>query len=237
VSSQILSHESTRSCSAQLCTHINNINSNLDFISTLIGLGKLDITYNSLQCKDVITSRLLAILSSASPVDDKLFTDVVYAASLLSIKWTRLPKPLQQTILTTMAQCLDKLNAFTLTSILSSYANMNMKWSDLPPHMQSAVPHRLTSLQHEMSPQQSSKSLWALGTMGIDHRSLHSSFIDFHLDNVNSIKRSKMGNAMPASQTLTGIAKMSVDWDYCSPKTKTYIWEQFMVFNTAYYLF
>jgi hypothetical protein len=68
--------------------------------------------------------------------------------------------------------------------------------------------------------------VWALGSLGAPYESFPVGMLDFHVDNVGKIKRSKMGSAVPASQTLTGLAKTGVSWEKISTELKGNIWEQ-----------
>ena len=67
-----------------------------------------------------------------------------------------------------------------------------------------------------MSPQQSSKVLWALGTLGarLGSQSEHigKDVLLFHLSSVASQKRSQTGRGVSSSQALIGVAKLGAPW-------------------------
>jgi hypothetical protein len=161
-------------------------------------------------------------------MDEKCTSDTFYALGLLGAKWNKMSLPLKTSIATALSKHISKINAFSLSSTLWAFAKMGLKWNELPIELQRSIPTRLLNQNKDMSPQQSSKSLWALGTMGVSFRSLPEGFLDLLIDNVNKIKRSKMGFAVPASQTLTGVAKMGVSWSDASVRMKSSLWEQVM---------
>ena len=191
----------------------------------LVGFGRMGADWSSFKAKEKIYSRISKLLQH---MDEKSVSDTLYALGLLNARWSEFPRHLQDSILSALSKCIPKLNSFSISSILWSFAKLGFKWNDFPIELQKSLPARLASQHNYMSPQQSSKSVWALGTMGVHHRSLPLGFLDFHIENVNTIKRSQMGYAIPASQTLTGIAKTGIVWEEASVKMKASIWEQLM---------
>lgn len=218
-------HREGALCADAIGRHVDSF-SNFEIVNILIGLGKLNVDWDNIKSKDRVYARLTRAMAL---IDEKSFADIMYAMGMLNLRWNKVPKPLQTSIFSNLVKHISKLKAFSLTSILWSLAKFGTKWTDLPTELQQTIPTRLLSQQKEMSPQQSSKALWAMGSMGADHRALPHGFVEFHLENVNSIKRSKMGFAVPASQTLTGLAKLGLSWDDCSARVRASIWEQFMV--------
>jgi hypothetical protein len=64
-----------------------------------------------------------------------------------------------------------------------------------------------------------------LGSLGVTAASLPGKLIECHVINVGNIKKSQLGSAVPASQTLTGLAKMGLQWKDISPPTRTAMWD------------
>lgn len=82
----------------------------------------------------------------------------------------------------------------------------------------------MQSQSQSLSAQQSSKVIWALGSIGYTMNTIQlpsqlslsspSSylFIEELVMKVNEIKKSQIGNAITASQALTGISKLGLQW-------------------------
>jgi hypothetical protein len=183
-------------------------------------------------------------------MDSRSFGDIIWGLGSMNVQWNDLSPSLQQSLLTALTKHCDKLSAFALPSALWALAKMNLKWSQLSVEVRRSFPLRLEELASEMSPNQSSKAgdfsiqfninihryiyinvhghnlVWALGSLGAPYETFPVGMLDTHVDNVGKIKRSKMGSAVPASQTLTGLAKTGVSWDKISSELKGNIWEQ-----------
>jgi hypothetical protein len=63
-------------------------------------------------------------------------------------------------------------------------------------------------------------------SIGATHESYPDYLLEFHIINVGKIKKSQIGFAVSASQTLTGVAKTGINWDKISPTMKAALWEQ-----------
>jgi hypothetical protein len=74
-----------------------------------------------------------------------------------------------------------------------------------------------------------------LHTIGATHESYPDYLLEFHIINVGKIKKSQIGFAVSASQTLTGVAKTGINWDKISPTMKAALWEQ--LFRGMLYIF
>ena len=83
--------------------------------------------------------------------------------------------------------------------MLWSLGKMGMKWTQLPKDIANQILSRLSGMAPELSPQQSSKVLWALGATGapLAGRSSFDSefteFVEICLSNIGKIKKSKIG--------------------------------------------
>lgn len=84
------------------------------------------------------------------------------------------------------------------------------------------VIHCIQLQSQSLSAQQSSKVIWALGSIGYTMNTIQlplqlsssSSYLLLEelVMKVNEIKKSQIGNAITASQALTGIAKLGLQW-------------------------
>lgn len=85
---------------------------------------------------------------------------------------------------------------------------------------------KLNNYSFTMSPQQSSKTVWAIGSLGISYDALPESLLETCLENVSKIKKSQMSGAIPAGQILVGLAKTGLPWTKMSTSMKGNTWEQ-----------
>ena len=161
--------------------------------------------------------------------DEKMLGDIIWSIGAMEAKWFDLPLDLKESISFLFEKKWASLNSFSLSSALWSLAKMGFKWSYFPPNLRASIPQRLLDLGPKMSPQQSSKIIWALGIMGVRYDEINRNNHDlfrFHLSNVASIKPSKMGSAVSASQILTGAAKLGAKWVDFTPAIQTDILSQ-----------
>lgn len=210
-------------CSTQLSQVCEQLNS-YEMASTLLGLGRLGVDWEQVSGKDRVYARIARLLQH---MDDRCISDTLYAIGLLNFRWNKLPPILQASIMNAISKTVSRVNSFSLSSMTWSLAKIGIKWSELPEGLQQSLISKLKS-QKDLSPQQSSKILWSLGSLGFPNKHFPEGYLDQLLDNINKIKRSKMGFAISASQTLTGIAKTGLVWEDISAKSKNSIWEQFM---------
>ena len=196
-----------------------------DVASVLVGMARMDAAW-----KDVCRDRALsARISTTLPgMDDKGVGDVVWAVGSMGARWPDLLPALQGEILNALEREGKNLNAFALSSALWSMAKMGAKWSQFSTDLQHDYYRRIIDLGHTMSPQQSSKVLWALGTMGASHHAIPLRLYEQHISNVGKIKKSKMGSAVSASQTLTGVAKTGIMWDAVPAGVQPLMWDQML---------
>jgi hypothetical protein len=196
-----------------------------DVSSVLVGMARMDAAWNDV-CRD---RALSARISSTLPgMDEKGVGDVVWAVGSMGARWSDLLPALQAALLAALEREGENLNAFALSSALWSMAKMGAKWSQFSPNLQQVYYRRIIDLGHTMSPQQSSKVLWALGTMGASHHAIPARLYEQHIGNVGKIKKSKMGSAVSASQTLTGVAKTGIAWDAVPAGVRPTMWDQLL---------
>ena len=216
-------HREGNVCSSQFSQVCEQMNAH-ELANSLLGFGKLGVDWEQMKEKERIYARLARQLQY---MDDRSIADTLYAIGLLSFRWSKLPSVLQSSLMNAAMKSIHRANSFTLSNIVWSLAKIGVKWSELSISLQQLLLSKLKS-QKDTSPQQSSKILWSLGAMGFPCKQFPDGFLDQSLDNVNKIKRSKMGSAISASQTLTGIAKTGLTWHDVSAKSKSSIWEQLM---------
>lgn len=93
------------------------------------------------------------------------------------------------------------------------------------------VIHCIQLQSQSLSAQQSSKVIWALGSIGYTMNTIQlplqlssspSSYLLLEelVMKVNEIKKSQIGNAITASQALTGIAKLGLQWTLSSSSSQ-----------------
>lgn len=172
------------------------------------------------------TEFLNAVANLMNKMNEKSVGDVLWGLGSMGAAWRDLPSNLQDALLKAVSFHATSFSSYTLPSVLWSLSKMGVRWSYLSCDVQSAFLKRLELQVSSMSPQQSSKVIWSLGTLGAEHHSFPCGMLSAHLENVNKIKKSQMGTAIPASQTLTGIAKTGIHWHKLSSSIKSIIWEQ-----------
>ena len=197
--------------------------SSYDTVSLVVGMARMQAQWSDV-CRDIsLSSQVSYHLSS---MDDRAVGDVVWSIGSMGARWNELPKPLQFSILTSLEREGSKLNSFALSSTFWSMAKMGAKWSYFSSKLQLDFLRRAVELGPLMSPQQSSKLVWALGTMGANSEVFPEFLLESHVVNVGTIKKSQIGFAVSASQTLTGVAKTGVTWDKISPLMRSTLWDQ-----------
>ena len=194
-------------------------------VSTLfVSFAKMQAKFDNTIGKNTLFLNSLPRL--LSKMNERSVGDVIWGLGTMGATWDVLPKELQDTLLTTISIHSSTFSSYTLPSVLWSLSKMGVKWSLLPHDVREIFPVRLKVLASSMSPQQSSKAIWALGTLGASYQTFSLDTLSSHLENVARIKKSQMGSAVPASQTLTGIAKTGITWSKMSSSMKFNIWEQ-----------
>ncbi len=191
-----------------------------------VSLARLNVNWNNdlpAKFKLLIESQISALMGS---MDSKLVGDVVWSLGAMNANWLTMSDKTSNAIIRSLDDSIQYFSSYALSSALWALAKMGLKWPLLPANTRQNMPRRLLELEVDMSPQQSSKTIWALGTLGVNYNDISMELITKLLVNVGEIKRSKMGSAIPASQTLTGLAKLGIPWNQLSPSMKSEVWEQ-----------
>ena len=199
--------------------------SSYDSVSLIVGMARMQAQWSDV-CKDESFSYRIGHFLPT--MDDRAVGDTVWAVGSMGARWSELPKSFQYNILLALEREGSKLNSFALSSALWSMAKMGAKWSYFSKELQDNFIRRCMELGPLMSPQQSSKILWALGTMGSSSENYPENLLEFHVINVGKIKRSQVGSAVSASQTLTGVAKTGVNWEKISVAMRNSLLDQLM---------
>lgn len=202
-----------------------------DAANILVALARMNWTWDdlavSLSREPAFLTNLQRILQNPDLVEDQLVGDILYGIGALGARVDDLSTGLLQSLLAAFEKKAKRLNSYSLSSALWALAKIGVKRRDLSHSLQETIPSRLLHLCSEMSPQQSSKAVWALGTLGFEyHHDSQRVLLESFLSSIGSIKRSKMGSAVPASLTLVGMAKLGLSWHDMSPQIKEGIWEQ-----------
>lgn len=212
--------------------------SRYDFGLLINSLAKLDIPWNKISndAADEVESKIIEHIRF---MDSKSVGDLIWGLGTIGVSWFNLSYKSKQYIIEAVDNGIDSLSAYSLSSVLWALAKMGVKWDNFSPSLQSTIPIKLVKYHLEMSSQQSSKTLWALGTLGVSCDTImavpsvtsgggnnYNNVIELYLNNVSKIKRSKTGSAIPASQTLTGLAKLGLTWVKSSPAVKEGMWDQ-----------
>jgi hypothetical protein len=196
-----------------------------DAVSLVVGMARMQAQWGEI-CKDESLSyRLSNFLPS---MDDRSVGDTVWAIGSTGARWNELPKSLQYNIILALEREGLKLNSFALSSALWSMAKMGAKWSYFSKELRQNFIKRAMELGPLMSPQQSSKLVWAIGTMGSTFDEFPEFLLEYHVINVGKIKRSQVGFAVSASQTLTGVAKTGINWEKMSALMRSSLLDQLM---------
>jgi len=196
-----------------------------DIVSVIVGMARMQAQWSDV-CNDKAQSISYRLSTLMNDMDDRAVGDAVWALGSMGARFSDFPKPLQSNILQALEREGGKLNSYALSSALWALAKMGAKWYYFSGNLQERFLSRGLELGPLMSPQQSSKLIWALGTTGATHETYPDYLLEFHLVNVGKIKKSQIGFAVSASQTLTGLAKTGINWDKISPTMKAALWEQ-----------
>lgn len=200
-----------------------------DVANVLIAAARMNWDWEStLGCNDSPFFRQLNhLLQEPEAISDQNMGDIFWGLGTTGLNADELTHSMKISLLKAFEYKAGNFNGYSLSSALWSIAKMGIKWGDLSVTVRESLPQSLVRLSSEMSPQQSSKVLWALGTCGYKFENTgYLPLIESLLTNVGSIKRSKMGSAVSASQTLIGLAKSGLPWERMSPVVREGIWEQ-----------
>ena len=197
--------------------------SSYDTTSLVVGMAKIQAQWCDVCQDESLSTRLGYLLTT---MDDRAVGDIVWSLGSMGAKWNELPRHLQSALLSALEREGFKLNSFALSSSLWATAKMGVKWFYFSKTLQQDFLRRTSDLGPLMSPQQSSKLLWALGTMGANSEIFPADLLEYHVLNVGKIKKSQIGFAVSASQTLTGVAKTGIIWEKVSATMRTSLLDQ-----------
>ena len=213
--------------------------SSQDLAGVLVAAARMDwqwevaFTTTASTFTETAPSSISALLESVLPsCTDQHVSDIFWGLGSVNFRLRQhASASTQRALLKSFEDKAGRLTGYSLSSALWALAKMGAQWSDLSAQTRSMLPSRLLALSTQdgglgMSPQQSSKVIWSLGTCGMRFQPSLSPLLDFLVAQVGTIKRSQMGGAVPASQTLVGLAKMGVAWDLLSAVTKEGVLEQ-----------
>lgn len=205
-----------RESSLLLLKHVNRVLDELtasDLAAALVGLARCGGTSWERMMED--QGRWDSAITRALPLmDSRNVGDAVWSLGSVGTRWTKLSSSCRKVLITALlSKCKDRsMSSHSLASALWALAKMNAK---LPLGLSLSILDRLADVGADLSPQQSSKAIWALGTLGVGFRDIaaHTGLLTLLLLKVNSIKKSQTGFAVSASQTLTGLAKSGATWE------------------------
>ena len=195
-----------------------------DIVMIIVGFSRLQADYSKVfNGKTMFLNRLAAILNT---VDIKIAGDILWGLGNMGGRWNDYPQPLKDSIINSITKYSKGFNAYSLSSTVWALAKMGLRWFNLSREIRSQIMTSLCIYSTSFSPQQSSKTLWALGTLGASAEECPHGLLQNCLTNVNKIKKSQIGGGVSASQSLTGLAKLSISWNEVSAELKSSIWEQ-----------
>ena len=198
--------------------------------SIIIGFARMGISWQSLQTGlgpnyEHFVSKLATHINN---MDDKMSSDIIWGLGAMSADFGSLNPKLR----VSLGKSLDKiiasssLSPYSLSSTVWALAKMGCRFSDLSASFKTSFVNRLDSLSKDFSPQQSSKTIWAMGYLGLSKESIPLQTLVFHVVNVGRIKKSKMGGAVSASQMMTGLAKLGLSWNEMPQSMQTGLFDQ-----------
>ena len=203
---------------------INNVNEN-DLSALLVAMSKFGVIWTEL-CDMKSIENILE--ENIKKMNYKSLGDTIWAIANMGVQYSQLTPSCRYSMIHRLNHESKYFNLYQLPSILWAFAKMGLKWNDLEKNTQISFANILQNNSTIFTPQQSSKVLWSLGGIGCNFDNFPNEFYDEYLNNINDLKKSKMGFAFSASQTLTGLAKMNVKWERISPSSKYIVWEQLL---------
>ena len=204
--------------------------SSYESTSIIIGLARMGVSWQSFKqglgsSFEVFTTKLGLHMNN---MDEKMSSDVIWGLGAMSADFSSLSSKLRTPLIKSLDKIVSSssLSPYSLSSTVWAVAKMGCRCSDLSPTFKQVFISRLESLSKDFSPQQSSKTIWAMGYLGLDKESLPLQTLVFHVVNVGRIKKSKMGGAVSASQMMTGLAKLGLNWNDMPKTMQTGLFDQ-----------
>jgi hypothetical protein len=198
-----------------------------DISISLVGLARLSV---SCRTALAVPSFSFSLIRALSKMNAKQISDSLWSLASMDCQWEYLSPIMKRAILENIERIgAAGYDSFALPSIVWAVAKIGIKWHEVSATMREDTIAQLMKYSQELSPQQSSKILWSLGTLGCSSiNEFPTGLIEALIDNINMIKRSQVGHAVTAGQALTGLAKLGVSWSSLSKNVKAGLWEQLM---------
>lgn len=195
-----------------------------ELLLLLISFAKLGVNWPMMMKATLLEMELIsAALQEAS---DKSWPEAVWALGQMDTRRSSLPADCSRLILIRLERTLHKLSSYTLASTFWALARMGYRWDeDFSSSLQSLIIQRITAQLNIFTPQQASKIIWSLGSLGIKASRL--SILERLVQRVADIKRSLMGTASPSNMMLLGLAKMDLAWKDITPELRRLLLDQF----------
>ena len=194
-----------------------------DISILLLGLSRMHVSYNQLIS---IAADFPVILSRAVGKigDERKFGDMLWSLGSMGTKWTDLPKQLRVSIIQGFDSYHDSFNKYTHSSSLWALARMGVRWDEISTLDQLPLRILRKANQHAalVSPQQSSKMLWSLGTLGCKFNQLPLNLLKMYLK--TTVKATAPIHVISSIQSLTGLAKLGIHWKDLSPSMRDIVW-------------
>ena len=231
--------------------------SSSDMAATISGLARMNLDWQRTfpNNKNSFTSRLTTLLAGANKdtpdsvgdgqhedggvkvkrsssynrgIGGAQLGDVIWGLGSMNARLSLLPQRTRDGLVGSFEREWGNFNTFSLSSALWALSKTGVSWNHIDVATRRALPHRLMELGAKMSPQQSSKVLWALGTMGAKlGPGISKEALLVLVTNVASHKRSKTGSAISESQCLIGVAKLGTQWSQLDRPTRMALLEIF----------
>lgn len=191
---------------------------------SILGLARLQVSF-----RDIVKEQpdfLSYLVPQLTKTSTKQYSDILWSLASLGCQWNMMNPHAKVAFMTVLSKQILQFDKFSLASITWAFAKMGAKWHEFQADDRVTIIDQLYKYGKDLSPQQASKVIWALGSLGCSSMDISNDFIDILISNVNNIKRSQIGNAVSAGQTLTGIAKLGLHWRDLSKVVRNGLWEQ-----------
>eukprot|EP01039_Chlorochromonas_danica_P004309 gene4309-4730_t len=195
-----------------------------DLLLLLISTAKLGVNWSSMMKATLLEMNL--INTALREASDKTWPEAVWALGQMDARQSSLPADCSRSILIRLEKTMHRLSSYTLASTFWALARMGYRWDeDFSSSLQSLVIQRISVQLNIFTPQQASKIIWSLGSLGVKASRL--SILERLVQRVADIKRSLMGTASPSNMMLLGLAKMDLVWNEVTPELRRTLLDQF----------
>jgi hypothetical protein len=186
-------------------------------------LGRMGISWIDIEKESRFIDKLGSMLSS---LREQQLVDVIWALGITGARSDDLSKQIQSGLIDALIKNFGQFSAFSFSSSLWSLAKMGTRWNSFPPTLRSIIASKTQAIAGGLSPQQSSKVVWALGMLGAQRTLVSIAALERLVLRIGDIKKSQMGNAFTASSMFVGLAKMGVSWSDFSPEMQCELRDQ-----------